>query len=337
MIERIYRTDLREVEGYPGFYYSSQADDICLNKNGDVLYFKAGRINSNLKLGLNGYAQAGWHDVHRLMAETFLVYPIDCNERVIINHINGIKNDNRLDNIEWITYSGNLQHAYATGLRTDNVTVLVKNLETGEVMEYYSIGSCAKALGTSPSQIWHWLRPNHHGLVKQRKYLLIKKGQEWPIVDISEADKPRNGYNKQVIAIDDNDGKVYLFDSVSSIPDHLLDVGVGVAALSQGLRVGKNKGRECRYSHYLFMYKVDYIHDKLEKMTVLERIRLAGNKTNPRKPKRIKVTNTDTNEVTIYNSRQELAEDLGLTREIIMNRIYKAGKVWHNLNAEYID
>jgi len=51
--------------------------------------------------------------IHRVVAETFLGKPIF---RMTVNHKNGIKTDNRLENLEWATFKENNDHARDTGL-----------------------------------------------------------------------------------------------------------------------------------------------------------------------------------------------------------------------------
>lgn len=51
--------------------------------------------------------------VHRLIAQTFLENP---EKKEIVNHKNGIKHDNRLENLEFVTQSENLRHAVSIGL-----------------------------------------------------------------------------------------------------------------------------------------------------------------------------------------------------------------------------
>ena len=55
--------------------------------------------------------------VHRLVAETFIPNPKRLPE---VNHIDGNKQNNSVDNLEWCTRSQNTSHAFKTGLRNYN-------------------------------------------------------------------------------------------------------------------------------------------------------------------------------------------------------------------------
>jgi hypothetical protein len=55
-----------------------------------------------------------WRSVHRLIAEAFHGTP--AQDGLQVNHKNGIKDDNRAENLEWVTPSENALHAYRTGL-----------------------------------------------------------------------------------------------------------------------------------------------------------------------------------------------------------------------------
>jgi len=68
----------------------------------------------NVKLNKFGYQyKSNIRLVHRIVAIAFIPNPLNKPE---VNHINGIKIDNRVENLEWATRSENNKHAWDTGL-----------------------------------------------------------------------------------------------------------------------------------------------------------------------------------------------------------------------------
>lgn len=61
------------------------------------------------KVELNKNGKGKSYSVHRLVAKTYLK---DYNENLQVNHVNGIKDDNRVENLEMVTASQNQWHSY---------------------------------------------------------------------------------------------------------------------------------------------------------------------------------------------------------------------------------
>ena len=53
--------------------------------------------------------------IHRLMAISFIPNP---ENKITVNHIDGNKTNNNINNLEWATYSENNLHAYLIGIKT---------------------------------------------------------------------------------------------------------------------------------------------------------------------------------------------------------------------------
>lgn len=91
--------------------------------------------------------------VHRLVAEAFIPNP---NNYPIINHINGIKTDNRIKNLEWCTYSYNEKQAYKSGLKKHKKHKKINqyDLDNNLIKEWESLIQIKNELGYSIGNIY---------------------------------------------------------------------------------------------------------------------------------------------------------------------------------------
>lgn len=122
-------------------------------------YDNDGYLKVTLMNIINGNKKTSRKTVHRLVAESFLGGP---HPDLQVNHKNGVKDDNRVVNLEWCTGSENVKHAYATGIRKPSGgrgtirPVRVTELNT----VYPNLHECAKAIGSNSGNLSHYLHEN---------------------------------------------------------------------------------------------------------------------------------------------------------------------------------
>lgn len=154
----------KDVVGYEGLY---QVSNIGRVKSLDMILpyerhnKKATRIRRGKLLTFSktnsGYlrvimANNGIHKlilVHRLVAQAFI--PNQLNKREV-NHINGNKTDNRVENLEWVSSSENKIHAFKNKLyKSEKPIYQIKN---GKIINKFESGMDIKRkLGLSPQNI----------------------------------------------------------------------------------------------------------------------------------------------------------------------------------------
>jgi len=123
-----------------------------------------------VELRNNGDRKGGFS--HRLIAQAFIPNPENKPE---INHINGIKDDNRIENLEWCTKLENIQHSCRTGLRRDNrgidhyrsMPLMAIDEKKCSVISFCSVSSAIKLLGIGRASMYRYLHGiRHHKSLK---------------------------------------------------------------------------------------------------------------------------------------------------------------------------
>ena len=151
----------KDIPGYEGYYQVSNIGRVRNSEQGHLLQPNKKRTGY-IQVTLSRQGIARTYRLHRIVAQTFIP---NLGNKPYINHKNGDKSNNRVENLEWCTPSENQRHRYDVLLKRQTSNRPVVCTTTGET--YPSARAAAKALSlhhTAISMCCHGVRTHTKNL-----------------------------------------------------------------------------------------------------------------------------------------------------------------------------
>ncbi len=157
-----------DIIGFEGLYQISNLGRIKSFHRQHVKFLSPGLLKTGYYIVvLCKDSKAKTFTIHRLIAKHFISNP---NNKLEVNHINGIKTDNRIENLEWVTHKENSHHAWKMGLKTPAMTGII-DYDNKKSIPIICIDTCeAFASSSHAARMLNLSRPNIIKVLKGERH-----------------------------------------------------------------------------------------------------------------------------------------------------------------------
>ncbi len=185
----------KEDKDFLGYFQIPSFPNYVINETGSVINKLSGQplVGSRNEAGYVHYrltvgGKALTMGRHRLMGITFKHPGVPVAD-LVVNHKNGIKGDDWLDNLEWTTQKRNIEHAGEIGISPKCIPIEVRCVDTGAVTSYPSFIEYARESGLSKDAIaWRLSIGPTRVFPERKQYRKKHSDEDWDIpADVEKA------------------------------------------------------------------------------------------------------------------------------------------------------
>jgi hypothetical protein len=243
----------KKIEGYINTYFNPEGEIGLLNSQGFII--KPSQIEMKTTKGTYLYVKVIDDEftpvtkaIHQLICKAANGNPPNDGKIYEPNHIDANKHNNKPSNLEWLTRSGNILHAYNNGHCLQGLRIEAHNVNTHEIKYYHTLSAMAR----------EWCIPRHSLRNIISRHRSTPWEGQWLFVLDDSSDKKVSRYQKRDVAFKD------YVSGVITIVDSFERAGSITCVNPSTIRVRLNPKTSKSSNSLLSRYVFKLIDDKTE-------------------------------------------------------------------------